>query len=110
MTNSERQPLEARDAAAVITLPAEGSAPDGYPVPAWVDDIQPLLAETCVECHNEEDNLNLSDYDGLVSVVVPGDPRQSELVAVQASGDHPGQLTGDELATVIIWIGNGAPR
>jgi cytochrome b subunit of formate dehydrogenase len=110
VTNAERQPLEARDAAAIITLPVEGLSPGGYPAPVWIDDIQPLLVETCGECHNEEEGLNLTDYDGLVNVVVPGDPSQSELVAAQASGDHPGQLTGDELATVIIWIGNGAPR
>jgi hypothetical protein len=42
--------------------------------------------------------------------IVPGDPDASLLVQVQAPGDHPGQLTIDELNAVIEWIKAGAPQ
>jgi hypothetical protein len=44
------------------------------------------------------------------SAIKPGDPDQSLLVQVQQKGGHPGQLTPDELATIIAWIKAGAPE
>jgi hypothetical protein len=42
--------------------------------------------------------------------ILPGDSANSLLVTVQQAGDHPGQLTPEELAQVIEWIDAGAPE
>jgi hypothetical protein len=40
--------------------------------------------------------------------VVPGEPNTSLLITRQASGNHPGQLSPDELQRVVEWIEAGA--
>jgi hypothetical protein len=42
--------------------------------------------------------------------IVPRDPEASLLVVVQSIGNHPGQLTPEELEEVIAWIAAGAPE
>jgi hypothetical protein len=42
--------------------------------------------------------------------IVPGDPDNSTIVQKQSLGNHPGQLTIDELNQVIDWILAGAPE
>jgi hypothetical protein len=60
--------------------------------------------------------LSLSTYQdalkGGVSgpAIIPGDPDKSVLVIKQSAGNHPGQLTIDELNQVIAWIMAGAPE
>jgi hypothetical protein len=86
------------------------------PKPTWQKDIGPLFLRQCGECHGSRSPVDLTLYEALVEdgsdrpLVVPGDPSSSALVTVQAGGEHPGQLTGDELALVIVWIMNGASR
>jgi hypothetical protein len=41
-------------------------------------------------------------------VIVPGDGASSLLVTRQQAGDHPGQLTPEEISQVIEWIDAGA--
>jgi hypothetical protein len=58
----------------------------------------------------------LSTYQGALKggnsgpAIVPGDPGASLLVTKQAAGNHPGQLSGDELALIRQWIEAGAPE
>jgi hypothetical protein len=69
-------------------------------------------------CHGAaaSGGLNLSTYADAMQggssgpAIVPGDSANSLLVTVQQSGDHPGQLTPEELAQVIEWIDAGAPE
>jgi hypothetical protein len=42
-------------------------------------------------------------------VIMPGDPANSKLLAVQSAGGHPGQLNPDELTAIKNWIIAGAP-
>jgi hypothetical protein len=42
--------------------------------------------------------------------IIPGDPDDSLLVQIQSAGNHPGQLTEEELQLVIEWIQAGAPE
>lgn len=78
-----------------------------------------LFQEKCGQCHGGPEGLgglNLSDYQmalmgGLNGPgFVPGDPDASLLVIRQASGDHPGLLSGEELAALRSWIEAGAPE
>jgi len=41
---------------------------------------------------------------------VPGDADGSELIIKQSAGNHPGQLTEEELDTIRRWIEAGAPE
>jgi hypothetical protein len=43
-------------------------------------------------------------------VILPGDPVNSLLIIKQLQGNHPGQLSVDELARVKEWIKWGAPK
>jgi cytochrome b subunit of formate dehydrogenase len=111
ITHEERQPVDRRSASAADPLPAVPATIEAD-VPMWRADVAPLLRAECGECHGTGSALDLTGYDSLMGsgLIVPGDPAGSALVLVQATRDHPGQLLGDELATVIVWIANGAPR
>lgn len=86
--------------------------------PTWENSIGVLLQARCSSCHGVRamGGLNISTYEGLMEggasgpVVVPGDSTNSVLVQVQQAGNHPGQLTAEDLARVIAWIDAGAPE
>jgi hypothetical protein len=42
--------------------------------------------------------------------VIPGDPENSTIIIVQASGDHPVQFSDVELDQIREWIDSGAPE
>jgi cytochrome b subunit of formate dehydrogenase len=86
---------------------------------AWERGIGGLLEQRCVDCHGGEEvqgGLNLRTYEGAMAggdsgpAIVPGEGHTSLLMARQASGGHPGQLTSAELALVLHWIEIGAPE
>jgi cytochrome b subunit of formate dehydrogenase len=77
-----------------------------------------LFRNRCSSCHGVTSvgGLSLATYQdalkGGVSgpAIIPGDPDNSILVQKQSTGNHPGQLTIDELTQVIDWINAGAPE
>jgi cytochrome b subunit of formate dehydrogenase len=84
----------------------------------WAE-VGAVFAARCGTCHSSTvatAGLSLATYaeamkggqDG--AVIVPGDSANSVLVQVQSKGDHPGQLTAEELAFIKAWIDNGAPE
>jgi len=60
----------------------------------WDAGIGALFQEKCGLCHS----------------VIPGDSANSLLVIRQTTGDHPGQLSIEEIARVRDWIDVGAPQ
>ena len=82
----------------------------------WDNSIGALFQTKCTTCHGAgaSGGLNLSTYaDALKGgnsgpVIVPGDGANSLLVQKQQAGNHPGQLTAEEIAQVIEWINAGA--
>jgi mono/diheme cytochrome c family protein len=84
-----------------------------------MDDIAPMIVPQCGTCHAAGGGmagLDMTSYAGAIQggtsgpAVVPGDPAASLLVQRQQAGDHPGQITSEELARVIAWIEAGAPE
>jgi hypothetical protein len=77
-----------------------------------------MFRNRCSTCHGftAVGGLSLATYaDALKGGnsgpgIVPGDPDASEVVQVQSVGNHPGQLSLDELNQVINWILAGAPE
>jgi hypothetical protein len=78
-----------------------------------------MMEAKCVACHNSSSNLgglDLSDYQRALlggnsgPAVIPGNPDDSTIIIVQSAGDHPGQLTDEELSQVSEWIEIGAPE
>ncbi|MDX1417860.1 MAG: c-type cytochrome domain-containing protein [Candidatus Promineifilaceae bacterium] len=79
-----------------------------------------MLNGRCAACHsgvNAEGGLDLSSYESAFAggnsgpVIVPGDPEASLLIQRQSeSRDHFGQVLGDELEALRVWIANGAPQ
>jgi cytochrome b subunit of formate dehydrogenase len=77
-----------------------------------------LFRNRCSTCHGvtKVSGLSLSTYQDALKggnsgpAIVPGNPDQSILVQKQSAGNHPGQLTIDELNQVIAWIMAGAPE
>lgn len=83
---------------------------------AWNDYIGTLFAARCVSCHGEAGGLALTTYNELVmggssgAAFISNAPDASPLIMVQLTGNHPGQLSPDELARVKEWISLGAPE
>jgi mono/diheme cytochrome c family protein len=77
-----------------------------------------MFDNRCGSCHGTTSvgGLSLETYQDALRggdngpAIVPGDVESSLLVQVQLEGDHPGQLTEEELAEVINWIEAGAPE
>ncbi len=94
-------------------VPGEGAAPG-----TWDGEFSALFRNRCGTCHGftAVSGLSLATYDDALKggnsgpAIVPGDPDASLLVLVQSQGNHPGQLTIDELNRVIDWIKKGAPE
>ncbi len=84
----------------------------------WDGYFSGLFRNRCSTCHGFTNvgGLSLSTYQDALKggksgpAIVPGNPDQSVLVLKQSSGNHPGQLTIDELNQVIAWIQAGAPE
>ena len=84
----------------------------------WDGYFSGLFRNRCSTCHGVTSvgGLSLSTYQDALKggnsgpAIVPGDPDQSILVLKQSTGNHPGQLTIDELNQVIAWITAGAPE
>jgi mono/diheme cytochrome c family protein len=78
----------------------------------------PLFQQKCAACHGAAAiaGLNLTTYADAIKgsakgpVIVPKDSANSKLIQVQFAGNHPGQLTPDELEQVKTWIDAGAPE
>jgi hypothetical protein len=111
----------------VPVTPTARSVPTQAPTPtpgagiaaaSWQGSFDGLFRNRCSTCHGRTkvSGLTLATYqDALVGgdhgpAIVPGDPDTSELVQVQSQGGHPGQLTAEELKSVIEWIKAGAPE
>ena len=86
---------------------------------SWSDGFADLFEQRCGTCHGSSaafGGLDLSSYENLLAggasgpAFVPGNSAASLLVSRQATGDHPGQLSGEELALVSQWIDAGAPE
>jgi cytochrome b subunit of formate dehydrogenase len=77
-----------------------------------------LFRNRCSSCHGitSVGGLSLSTYQDALKGgdsgpgIIPGDPDHSNIVIKQSAGNHPGQLTIDELNQVIDWITAGAPE
>ncbi len=82
----------------------------------WDGYFSGLFRNRCSTCHGltKVSGLSLSTYQDALTggnsgpAIVPGDPDTSVLVQKQSTGNHPGQLTIDELNQVIAWIQAGA--
>ena len=82
--------------------------------PTWNDSIGAMLQDQCSLCHGDTGGLNLETWVNALAggdsgpVILPGDAENSLLVIRQQAGDHPGQLTSDELSKLMEWINAGA--
>jgi cytochrome b subunit of formate dehydrogenase/mono/diheme cytochrome c family protein len=85
---------------------------------SWVARYEGLLRDRCSTCHGftTVGGLSLASYELALAggnngpALVPRDPEASLLVVVQSAGNHPGQLSPEELDDVIAWIEAGAPE
>jgi cytochrome b subunit of formate dehydrogenase len=86
---------------------------------SWDDGFADLLEQRCGTCHSSVSafgGLDLSSYASMLAggasgpAIIPGDSPASLLITRQATGDHPGQLSGEELALISQWIDAGAPK
>ncbi|GAB5403541.1 MAG: cytochrome c [Aureliella sp.] len=88
----------------------------------FLRDVKPILDAKCLACHGPDDAKNdfrVDDHDAMLDYLEPGDIESSSLWAdylvtddedmrmPPVGGDAP-QLTGAELATIKLWIEEGA--
>ncbi len=84
----------------------------------WDGYFSGLFKNRCSTCHGftKVGGLSLATYQDALTggksgpAIIPYDPDHSVLVQKQSMGNHPGQLTIDELNQVIAWIQAGAPE
>jgi len=85
----------------------------------WDAGIGALFQEKCGLCHSGPSGLgglDLSDNQAALKggvsglLIIPGDSANSLLIIRQTTGDHPGQLSIEEIARVRDWIDVGAPQ
>lgn len=90
---------------------------EGEAVVSWESDVVPLMEEHCVSCHSQAmalGGLDLSSYEATLAggdsgpAVVPGEAHTSLLMTRQLSGDHPGQLSREQIDLLLHWIEAGA--
>ncbi len=99
---------------ALPTKPPSSDAPF-----SWDAGFGELFSERCGTCHNQSTGLGGLDTSSFAALlaggnagagIVPGDATASTVVTRQSEGNHPGQLSGEELAWLIEWIESGAPE
>ncbi|MBO6535781.1 MAG: hypothetical protein JJ966_06120 [Balneolaceae bacterium] len=91
-------------------------------------DVQPIMQQHCVSCHNNNfanNNFNATSYESILSgsgtvygnqIVVPNEPDQSGLVDIIEPDPESGlqrmptggSLSGDEIQIIRAWIREGA--
>lgn len=102
-------------------IPTQAPTPtlgEGIAVNSWEGTFDGLFRNRCSTCHGRTkvSGLTLATYQDALKggdhgpAIVPGDPDASILVQIQSQGGHPGQLTPEELKSVIDWIKAGAPE
>jgi hypothetical protein len=91
--------------------------PDGI---CFEEDILPIIVSNCAKsgCHDavtQEEDLNLTSYNGIMEIVKPGDPGDSKLIKVVKKTDEERMppppdpaLTSDQIALIEQWIAEGA--
>jgi formate dehydrogenase gamma subunit len=103
---------------AIPTPLPSATAPTEAPQ-SWNDGFGDLLEQECGTCHGSGTafgGFDLSSYESFLAggnsgpSIIPGDSAASLLVIRQATGDHPGQLSGELLALISDWIDAGAPQ
>lgn len=94
-------------------------APSASSPTTWAGGIDDWLSQTCGMCHGGDSpiaSLDLTTYAAALEggafgpAIMPGDPDNSLLLIRQAAGNHPGQLTGEQLEAIRAWIEAGAPE
>lgn len=94
-------------------------ADSGFPSVGYTEDIQPIFAAACANCHGDllqNAELKVTDYDSLLAgskrgaVVVPGKPGDSFLWHQIATGVMPlvGKLSNSDKRLIYEWIRGGA--
>jgi mono/diheme cytochrome c family protein len=99
--------------------PTPTSAPiEGGAAATWDDYFSALFDNRCSTCHGitKVGGLSLATYESALAGgnsgpgIIPGNADQSMIVKMQSAGNHPGQLSQEELQQVIDWINAGAPE
>lgn len=91
---------------------------EGVQPESWVGRFEGLFRDRCGTCHGftSLSGLSLASYEAALEggdsgpAIVPGEPDESVLIDVQQPGNHPGQLTQQEIQEVVEWIEAGAPE
>ncbi|MGE5225040.1 MAG: cytochrome b/b6 domain-containing protein [Omnitrophica WOR_2 bacterium] len=83
----------------------------------WEGGIGAIFEQKCSGCHGastQMNGLNLSSYQSALTGgqsgpgIVPGNSDGSEIMKIQSAGNHPGQLTQQEIDLIKTWIQAGA--
>ena len=108
----------------LTAAPATAQAPTSEQVEFFENDIRPLLADNCLQCHNSRlaapfGGLRLDTREGLLEggdsgpAVVPGQPDDSRLI--QLVQGRPllmpptGPLDDEQVGALVEWVAMGAP-
>ncbi|HBX68921.1 MAG TPA: hypothetical protein DEH25_05950 [Chloroflexi bacterium] len=100
-------------------FPTAAPTPTSAPILSvtWDGGVGELFNTKCGTCHNASamlGGLDLTSYQSALTggksgpVVVPGDPDNSPVIIRQEAGNHPGQLSPEDIDILREWISTGA--
>lgn len=95
------------------TKPATKPSTDNAVKVTYTSDIEPILANNCVRCHNPNGSvasLPLDSYNNVMNDIEVGDPESSELIEAVDGGEMSGMLTTHQLQLLKKWIKEGAVK
>jgi len=97
-------------------IPTSTPAPDAGQ--SWNAGIAAMLVDRCGACHAAValGGFDLTNYNSALKggnsglAIITGSPAISLLITQQQAGNHPGQLSADEIDLISSWITLGAPE
>jgi len=111
--------MKTRVLAVAVVLAACSADRATAPAPTWDDDVEPIVAAKCVECHSGSApaaGFRLDSYIDAIGCASPGNApvvlpagSAAPIVAALDTPPHVGLLTGDEQATLLAWVTASAP-
>ena len=95
-----------------VIQPTQPSAPAEKEI-SFTNDVLPIFQEFSGACHGSSGGLSLETYEGVMKVVIPGQPEGSRLWKRLNGIDGPimplgGKLSDDLLQVIYMWIKQGA--
>jgi hypothetical protein len=98
--------ISAKSPDSANTIPVSG-------ILTYQSNVKPILGQSCIGCHRStgtKNNLPLTSYENVISMVKPKDANSSLLFQSVDGGKMAGRLSARDTEIIKTWINQGAPE